>query len=221
MSFTIETFQQSQDEPYYKKVERLPLVQLHGRIEMQQMKERVQQMLEEKKDVLQQLEAIQGLIPQLQEQYLTQVKNMQRVMQEQQQQSLKERIDLLRQQQGLFQQQQQAYQQTLFQQQQQLNQSQMEVQLLKLQKEVAERHIQKDRLEQRHRYPTEEETAFDEKVNDDKGENECIICFVNKRNCLIRPCKHLSLCISCACKEKLEECPECRRKITCIERVYI
>jgi len=69
------------------------------------------------------------------------------------------------------------------------------------------------------KYPTKEESMYDEKVKDG-DEGACLVCFENKRVCVIWPCKHFSLCISCAAQKKIEDCPQCRTKITCIERLY-
>lgn len=65
--------------------------------------------------------------------------------------------------------------------------------------------------------PSEEELKNDEEA--DGGEDSCVICFERKRKCVIRPCKHFSLCVTCS-RKKLDECPICRVKITSIESLF-
>lgn len=66
--------------------------------------------------------------------------------------------------------------------------------------------------------PSEEELKNDEEA-DGGGEDSCVICFERKRKCVIRPCKHFSLCVTCS-RKKLDECPICRVKITSIESLF-
>lgn len=91
---------------------------------------------------------------------------------------------------------------------------------LQLEKETRENQQKLHRIEKQEKYPTKEETKYDEKINDDDCANTCVICLENRRVCTIQPCKHFSLCISCASIE-LSECPQCRTPITYIERVFL
>lgn len=52
-------------------------------------------------------------------------------------------------------------------------------------------------------------------INDD---TLCSICMDNKKNILLRPCKHLCICDSC--NKYLEKCPLCRTNISSTEKVY-
>ena len=68
--------------------------------------------------------------------------------------------------------------------------------------------------------PSEEELKYDE--NTKAGDDEaliCVICLERRRKCVIRPCKHFSLCIACS-SDSLKECPSCRKPIEAIERLY-
>ena len=68
--------------------------------------------------------------------------------------------------------------------------------------------------------PTSEELQHDEVTGaEDAQETTCVICLERKRKCVIRPCRHFSLCVACSI-EKLSECPVCRVKIVSIERVF-
>lgn len=50
---------------------------------------------------------------------------------------------------------------------------------------------------------------------------QCVICLDNEKCCLISPCQHLSLCISCAGTLNTPKCPLCRGDITAISRVFL
>ena len=60
-------------------------------------------------------------------------------------------------------------------------------------------------------------------TNDEDG--KCVVCFINQKCMLIRPCNHACLCIDCAKmlaeESELKECPLCRGHINIIERIYI
>jgi hypothetical protein len=64
-------------------------------------------------------------------------------------------------------------------------------------------------------------------------ENEsCIVCLTNKRNCIVLPCKHMTLCVSCAVtlcsgvnKDEIKKvgevhCPSCRGECVSIGKVF-
>lgn len=70
------------------------------------------------------------------------------------------------------------------------------------------------------KFPTKEELQHDQLLtNDHDPDTACVICLERKRKCVIRPCKHYSLCIKCSTQE-LTQCPVCREKIECIERLF-
>eukprot|EP00800_Vazella_pourtalesii_P019018 TRINITY_DN6314_c0_g1_i1.p1 TRINITY_DN6314_c0_g1~~TRINITY_DN6314_c0_g1_i1.p1 ORF type:complete len:250 (+),score=29.00 TRINITY_DN6314_c0_g1_i1:148-897(+) len=60
-------------------------------------------------------------------------------------------------------------------------------------------------------------------TNNEDG--KCVVCFINQKCMLIRPCNHACLCIDCAKllveESDLKECPLCRGNIIRIERIYI
>lgn len=61
----------------------------------------------------------------------------------------------------------------------------------------------------------------DEKAED--GDATCIICTDNKALCMLLPCGHMKLCLTCV-KELLKQesplCPDCRAEIISVHRVY-
>ena len=192
MAHTVDmTNEQSQDQTYHTKVERLPLAQLHRQIELNQMKERVQQMennlFYQQKELLDQVEVVKGVIPKMMEKHSSELQHLQHIMQEQQHKAFKERLDLQRNQETLLMQSQRQFQQTIFNQQQELNTTKFQLQFVQLQKQVEEDRQRQERLEQQHKYPTKEETKFDEKVGENDFGNACLICYENKRICVIRP----------------------------------
>ena len=69
-------------------------------------------------------------------------------------------------------------------------------------------------------FPTTEDLDYDEDAAEGDEANTCIVCLERKRKCVIRPCKHFSLCVACS-KKTLEKCPVCRTKITAIERLFL
>jgi hypothetical protein len=67
----------------------------------------------------------------------------------------------------------------------------------------------------------------DEPVEEDTdNDNECIICTVNKKNTLFRPCNHIALCIHCS-REYYNrnsedfKCVICKQMCSHIEKVYM
>jgi hypothetical protein len=53
----------------------------------------------------------------------------------------------------------------------------------------------------------------------DTGENDaCIVCLVNPKTHLIKPCNHFCVCGECI--RQLNECPLCKRPINMHERIY-
>ena len=53
----------------------------------------------------------------------------------------------------------------------------------------------------------------------------CVVCFMNKKCMLIRPCNHACLCNECTTllqgENELKECPLCRGHVNHVERIYI
>jgi len=47
----------------------------------------------------------------------------------------------------------------------------------------------------------------------------CIICYENKKNCIIRKCNHVISCYSCS--KKIKKCPVCNKKIYKVEKIFI
>ena len=52
----------------------------------------------------------------------------------------------------------------------------------------------------------------------DVGDNICIVCLVNPKTHLIKPCNHFCVCSDCI--RQLNECPLCKRPINMSERIY-
>ena len=50
---------------------------------------------------------------------------------------------------------------------------------------------------------------------------ECIICFDEKKEVVLLPCKHLCLCVSCSkFHHDIKECPLCRMDVTDMMQIY-
>lgn len=70
-------------------------------------------------------------------------------------------------------------------------------------------------------FPSKEEAAHDEEVDMDADSAIiCVVCMERKRKCIIQPCRHLSLCITCSATQKHDKCPVCRVPVASIERIY-
>ena len=46
----------------------------------------------------------------------------------------------------------------------------------------------------------------------------CVVCMVNRRSVVLKPCNHFAVCSTCA--DRLEKCPICTRDITGKEAIY-
>jgi hypothetical protein len=75
----------------------------------------------------------------------------------------------------------------------------------------------------------EEKKVVPDEAQDETTDNEessCVICLENKKCCLIDPCGHAVLCVSCArgyeeqIKSNAFNCPVCRIKVEKIIRIY-
>lgn len=72
------------------------------------------------------------------------------------------------------------------------------------------------------KHPGIEEIEFD-KEPPNNGPT-CVICYVNTPCCVILPCMHLCVCISCSvelAKDNKWECPICKEEIDAIRRVFM
>jgi len=50
-------------------------------------------------------------------------------------------------------------------------------------------------------------------------EEQCIMCYDNKKNLLFLPCNHHIACSNCYVQfQKKDECPVCKQKITNLEK---
>lgn len=70
--------------------------------------------------------------------------------------------------------------------------------------------------------PTKEEESFDHEGGDDKV-SECVICRTNISNCVILPCMHVIMCVTCSreyMSNDKEQCPLCRGEIQSIKRLH-
>ena len=60
----------------------------------------------------------------------------------------------------------------------------------------------------------------DEEDEDEK--NECKICLTNKVKCIVMPCMHVAMCITCVNKlEKNDPCPLCRTPVQDRAKVFM
>jgi hypothetical protein len=60
---------------------------------------------------------------------------------------------------------------------------------------------------------------FIKKTYETDSDLVCIICYENKKNCIIRKCNHVITCYTCS--KKIKKCPICSKKIYKIEKVFI
>eukprot|EP00347_Sterkiella_histriomuscorum_P008347 403345449 len=66
-----------------------------------------------------------------------------------------------------------------------------------------------------HIYDLTEAYGIGSNRTDEVNSTECVICLTNRKNTLTQPCKHVSLCDSCAYVvfKNDKKCPVCRQKI--------
>lgn len=57
------------------------------------------------------------------------------------------------------------------------------------------------------------------RIKFEKNFDDCIICFIEKKNMLLEPCNHICSCEKCS--KDLKNCPICRTLITSSKKVYI
>jgi hypothetical protein len=57
-------------------------------------------------------------------------------------------------------------------------------------------------------------------VKEEKEARECVVCFVNPKNVLLRPCMHMAICQTCFDSNKPKECPICRGVVSSGEVYY-
>ena len=62
------------------------------------------------------------------------------------------------------------------------------------------------------------------------GEQQCCVCIENKKDVLLKPCKHVCVCVECARALEADnldksaarpQCPQCRAPIEHAERVFL
>lgn len=49
----------------------------------------------------------------------------------------------------------------------------------------------------------------------------CVVCMSDTKNCLLEPCNHLAMCISCYNAGNIRTCPCCREQVTGMRKVFI
>ena len=49
----------------------------------------------------------------------------------------------------------------------------------------------------------------------------CVVCMSDTKNCLLEPCNHLAICISCYNVGNIRTCPCCRENVTGMRKVFI
>jgi hypothetical protein len=62
------------------------------------------------------------------------------------------------------------------------------------------------------------ENLYTEIANDIESNYNCIVCYENRRDTCLNPCKHLSMCKNCA--SNISNCPICRCKIISTNKIY-
>lgn len=195
------------------KTTSLPLIQFQQQIHIHQMKEHIQKLekreVDEQKKTLQIVESLQQILPVMHRQHQSELLNLYALNQQREQDYLLA--------QGL---EQRRHQEEMNNLQEKFSRVNLQLQCLLLEKQIESTQHLSNRIMEQHRYPKKKEIKYDEKVSDtEDARHVCVICLENRRLCVVQPCKHLSLCVACSSIE-LEDCPECRTKITCIERLY-
>lgn len=81
------------------------------------------------------------------------------------------------------------------------------------------------------KYEEPEITQFVPKDEDDTVTNDdnrsCVICMENTKCCLLNPCMHLCLCISCSRSQENDiklgkfSCPVCRTSVKFINKIFL
>lgn len=67
----------------------------------------------------------------------------------------------------------------------------------------------------------EDVTGHDVEVPDDSDDKPCVICMINVPRCVLFPCMHAGLCISCAnAVKKSKSCPLCRKRVDTPKILY-
>ena len=66
------------------------------------------------------------------------------------------------------------------------------------------------------RYPD----PYPEESSAPEGEGTCVVCYENYAICLMLPCRHLNMCVTCTLKSKPKACFTCRTSLTEIMRIY-
>lgn len=49
----------------------------------------------------------------------------------------------------------------------------------------------------------------------------CVVCMSDTKNCLLEPCNHLAMCISCYNIGNIRTCPCCREQVTGMRKIFI
>lgn len=77
-----------------------------------------------------------------------------------------------------------------------------------------------ERIKQENEYLLEKngELIEDKDIN---MEYLCVICMSDTKNCLLEPCNHLTMCISCYNIGNIKTCPCCREKVTSYKKIFI
>ncbi len=64
----------------------------------------------------------------------------------------------------------------------------------------------------------DEVSKLNAQLVEEKDKHNCVVCFENKREVLLKPCNHFCLCVSCL--PKLKRCPICNQTISSSEKIF-
>ena len=63
---------------------------------------------------------------------------------------------------------------------------------------------------------SESQVSIDESLMEDLA---CVVCFAEKKNVLMMPCRHICVCATCAASNLFKLCPICREEV--IETMHV
>lgn len=90
--------------------------------------------------------------------------------------------------------------------------------------EKYEEALEKEKLVERIKDENEYLVGKNADLLEDKDVNMeylCVICMSDTKNCLLEPCNHLAMCISCYNSGNITTCPCCRQKVTSMRKIFM
>lgn len=95
-----------------------------------------------------------------------------------------------------------------------------ELKIKKIKKDIEERERKIKKIEEENKYLVDK----NESLLEDKDINldyVCVICMTDTKNCLLEPCNHVAMCISCYNSGNIKTCPCCRQNVTGMKKIFI